>query len=257
MADQIVRYAVLFCALTLRPLALFFAAPPFAAPTVPAPVRVGLGATVALLVLPGYAHAHPEAAPDVTTWLTEPVAGLILAYSVRLAFAAVELAGELLDIDTGLSLSQFLDPVTGTPVQILSGLHGHLAQVLYLSLGGHRTLLRTLAGSYDQVPLGGVHLSTALTGQAVAMAAGLFSDGLHLALPLLTATVLTTIALGAATRAFPEANAFALGQPLKLLATLLALIALLPLFGAIYGDLFTAAHGSALRLLDLLRSAGG
>ena len=253
MAESLVQQAVLFIALSLRPAALFVAAPPFAAPFVPVLLRAGLGAAVALLLLPGYAAAHPGVSPDLALFLSEPLAGLILAFVLRLAFAAVQLAGDLLDIDTGLSLSQFLDPVTGSPVQVLSGLQTNLALVLYLSLGGHGHLLRALAGSYDRLPLGGIHLSPAFSRQAVAMAGGLFSDGLRIALPILTATLLATITLGAATRAFPEANAFALGQPVKLLAAVIALAALLPIYAAIYGDLFASAHSGGLRLLDLLR----
>jgi len=252
MSDALVQQATLFIALTLRPAALLLAAPPFAAPFVPSALRVFLGAALALLLLPGYAHTHPGASPDLAVFVSEPLVGLILAFTLRLAFAAVQFAGDLLDIDTGVSLSQYLDPVTGSPVQIVSGLQTNLALVLFLSLGGHQSLLRGLADSYDRLPLGGVHWNLALTQQAVALAGGLFSDGLRMALPVLTATMLATIALGAATRAFPEANAFALGQPIKLLAALIALTALLPLYGAIYGDLFARAESGGLHLLNLL-----
>ena len=249
---MLAQQAALFVALTLRPLAIVFATQPFAQPAVPAAMRLGLSAALALLLLPGYAHAHPDAALTQGVLVSEPLVGLILAFSIRLAFAAVELAGELLDVASGLGTGQVLDPVTGSPAQVLSGLQNHLALVLYLSLGGHRSLLAAVAESYQRLPLGALTLSDALTVQAVDLAGNLFGFGLRIALPVLAATTLTSLALAAATRAFPEANAFSLGVPVKLAVALITAAAVLPLLAAVYGDLFASAGSGGARLLDLL-----
>lgn len=252
MPEQLANQATLLVALCLRPLTLFFAAPPFNTRSVPVAARVGLAGAIAFLMLPAYSQHHPNPNLSLATFVAEPLVGLVLAFSLRLAFDAVAVAGALLDMDAGLNLSQHLDPSTSTPVQIVGGLQTRLAMMLYLSLGGYHSLLRALAASYDQIALGGVHLSPELALEAAGLGAALFSDGLRIALPILAATLLTTVALAVAARVFPEANAFMLGQPLKLGVALIALVSLSPLYAAIYADLFQRNHTGALHLFELL-----
>ncbi|HPO20994.1 MAG TPA: flagellar biosynthetic protein FliR, partial [Rubrivivax sp.] len=99
----------------LRALALLTSLPVIGTRTVPRRVRVAFAAFVAYTAQP-VLPAPPAVTLDSPLLLglvaQQAVIGLALGFAVRLAFAAVEFAGELIGLQMGLNFAGFFDPVT-------------------------------------------------------------------------------------------------------------------------------------------------
>ena len=100
----------------LRALALFGALPVLGQRSVPARVRVALAAFIAIAAQPTLPPVPPvalDSLPQVLPLVAQQmIIGLALGFSVRLVFAAVEFAGELIGLQMGLNFAGFFDPIS-------------------------------------------------------------------------------------------------------------------------------------------------
>jgi len=91
-----------------------------------------------------------------------------------------------------------------------------IATLIFLSLNGHLLMVDALARSFEWLPITetqphkGGWLMLARFGSTI------FAAGLLMALPVVTALLITNIALGILTRAAPQLNLFAIGFPITL-----------------------------------------
>src|SRR5687767_14136826 len=91
--------------------ALLIAMPLMGGKTVPVPVRVGLCGALALVLTPLMPAAPVADAPRLVVGLLKEAAlGLVLGWAASLFFAAVPMAGEWLDLQSGFQASQLLNP---------------------------------------------------------------------------------------------------------------------------------------------------
>lgn len=213
--------------LATRLAAMLVMAPPLHALPVPVTVRVllvfGLAAALAQPLL-GAASWQPAS----VAWLlravaAEAVVGLVLGVALHLSFAAVQLAGRLLDVQIGYGMAQVLDPASRRPVTVLGALLPLAGVLVFFTVDGHHMLLRGLAFSVQSVPPGGT-LPLAQAGPAVlAQGAVLFASGLSLALPVVLALLMADLLLALGGRHLPQLNLLVLGFPVKAAVGLLAL----------------------------------
>lgn len=241
--------------LFVRMNGLFITAPVWSNRLVPVQLRVALSFVMALLVLPLLPATHLptnilELAPLI---VKELLIGAIIGFTATLIFSAVHLAGELLDIDMGLSIMNVIDPFSGTQMPLIGNFKYLLALLVYLAVGGHHALIVAAVRSYQVVPLGGLSIGPQVFEAMMALASGVFAMALRIALPVLGALFLTTVALGVVNRAVPQMNVFVVGLPVKLAAGVLMLAAGLPFYVSFLEFLFDQVSAEASRMLVLLK----
>ena len=117
-----------------------------------------------------------------------------------------------------------------------------------------RETLTLLAESFTLLPVStapfhAVALSSLLTASAM-----MFSLGVMLALPLITALLVTNISLGVLARVAPTLNLFAVGFPVTLALGFIVLLLSLPYIGAAMEGVF---NGGFMALEAILRAAAG
>lgn len=246
----------LFLLLFLRVLGLFLTAPVWSSRAVPVQLRVGVALVTALVVLPLFASPRlPESLPAlVPLALQEMLVGMLIGFIAALAMSAFQFAGQLLDVNMGLSMVNVLDPLSNTQVPILGNFLHLLAMLIFLAINGHHMLLGALMDSYALVPIGGAQLSQPLSQALVGIAANLFMIGLKVAAPVLAALFLTTVALGVLNRAVPQLNVFVVGLPVQLAVGVFMLMVVLPLYVTFLNAVF---RGLTADLTNVLRLIGG
>lgn len=231
--------------LTLRIGPVFFLTPALALLPVPAVARsllvVGLAAALAhglpgALALP----PHPDLAWLVGALVNELLLGGTLAFGVIAAFAAVTLAGRLLDTQVGFGLGQVLDPVTHRPVPPLTLTLEWMAGLLFLLLDGHHALLRGIARSLQHMPLGAPWPAETALPVLAKQFAGIFTLGFSLAAPVVASLFIIELALAVAARLLPQLNVFVTGLPLKVIVGLGALAACAFGIGEAFARVFQA-----------------
>lgn len=212
-----------------RILALFSAAPILYHRSVPGPIKVGLAMAIAFLVAPSLEAAVPLSSPQAPAVLAQQLlTGLALGFSTRLIFAAVELAGDLIGLQMGLSFAAYLDPTHNTQTPLVGALLGVLASLLFLAINGHLLMIDAVVDSFQSFPIGG-DAALPVDGARLASWTGqLFRIGLHLSLPVLTTMLILNLALGVLVRSAPQLNLFSVGFPVTLLVGLLVMALSLP-----------------------------
>jgi flagellar biosynthetic protein FliR len=195
-----------FGLLLVRPGVLVMTAPVFGGTFVPAPVRIGLGVLLAIVVAP-----------------IVPVPERGIAVGLRVLIAGAELAGYLAGFQIGLSYAAVVDPQSGVRNNVISTLYASLALVIFFGINGHHALIRALLDSYALIPVGGAGFSGSIGASVAGLLGMVFVIGLRLAAPVVTALLLVELALGLIARAAPSLNLMVVGAPVRLIAGFLAL----------------------------------
>ena len=215
----------------LRALALFTALPVFGQRMVAARLRIGLAAFVAFAAQPSLPAFAPVAldSPAAVPWVVqEVVIGLSIGFAVRIVFAAVEFAGEVVGLQMGLNYAGFFDPVSAANATASSRFFGTTVAWLFIVINGHLVVIAALAHSFHVFPVGGTPFAFLQAVQPQRWGAEVFSLGLAIALPLVTMLLFVNLMLGAISRVAPQINVFAVGFPVTLTVGLLGLVLTLP-----------------------------
>ena len=141
----------------LRVLALFTSLPVFGQRTVPARVRIALAFFIALAaagVSPPPPAVPLDSAVAFTVVAQQVIIGLALGFSVRVVFAAVEFAGEIIGLQMGLNFAGFFDPVTATQATATSRFFSTMVAFLFIAMGGHLLVIQAVVESLTAFPVG-------------------------------------------------------------------------------------------------------
>ena len=240
-AAQLDAWLAAFAFPLARVLGLVGAGPVFGNNSLPRRVKLVVGLAVGV----GLAPAFPSVpAVPLDSWagllilFEQTLIGIAMGLAMRVAFAALDLMGELISLQMGLSFATFFDPLAGGQTAVVAEFLTLLATLVFLSLNGHLLMLDTLARSFEWFPIGSTNLNKEGWMVLVRSGAMIFAAGLLMALPVVTALLITNIALGILTRAAPQLNLFAIGFPITLTVgfgvLLLALGHLAPLLQRFY-----------------------
>jgi len=240
-----------------RILALMASAPVFNNAAMPARIRLvsGLVITIALVpVLP------PMPAIPAGSWIglaiiaQQIVIGVLLGFTLRIAFAAIDVAGELIGLQMSLSFAVLYDPQSGGQTPVLSEFLGMFATLIFLALNGHLLTLSVLTESFRLLPVATTPIAAGGFASFMAWSSTLFASGLLLALPLIAALLIANIAMGVLARVAPQLNIFAVGFPVTLMSGFVVLMFSIPYFGAAMERLFDNAFRA---LAAVMRAAAG
>ncbi|HZP12019.1 MAG TPA: flagellar biosynthetic protein FliR [Nevskiaceae bacterium] len=226
-----------------RVAALVMTAPILGAAAGAARTRLLLAIALTLVLVPvtPRMNATDFSASLILDCAEQVVIGVAMGLVIQIAFETLMLAGEMLSSGSGLSFAQLIDPVRGTDASALGGLLTALAMLLFLALDGHLALIKVLATSFKDLPLGAPIQLEGLSHNVVAAGTDLFMGAMQVALPGLIALLTVNLLMGVASRAAPTLNIFAVGLPVSVLAGLVVLYAGLQTFGATATAIFNRA----------------
>lgn len=224
-----------------RILAILASTPLLGSSSIPTQTKLGLAVLLAVLiapVLPPLPQIDPGSGIGLIVLMQQIIIGLAMGFSMRIVFSAVEMAGEITGLQMGLGFATFFDPQQSGQVQLVGRFYGLLATLMFLAIDGHLQIIAILAHSFTTLPVGTEGMSTTSFTALVSWGIKIFTLGLHLALPVLTALLITNLALGILTRAAPQLNIFAVGFPLTLGIGLLVMSWALPYFTPLLDQIF-------------------
>ena len=226
-------------------------APPFSYNGFPARIKamlaIGLAVAMAPRVTTGYAPMDPG--PFLWALLMQLLVGLFLGFLVMITFAAVQSAGNLVDLFGGFQLAQAYDPQAMVNGAQFSRLFHLAALALLFSTDGYQLILAGLMRTFDVLPVT-ADIGAVLSADAlISGLSGMFLAALQIAGPIIVILFLADVGLGLLTRVAPALNAFALGFPLKILLTVsfagVIFLALPRVVAALTQDALTAMLGGS------------
>ena len=212
----------------VRVLGVVAAAPIFSHSAIPKRIKLGIGIMLTLIImptLPPIPQFEIYSLHGLHTLIQQLVIGLAIGFSMRLVFSAVDLAGQLIGMSMGLGFATFFDHQSQGQSAAVNQFLMLLTMLIFLSLDGHLMIVTAIANSFISMPIGsgGINpMKIAMWGETI------FRVGLLLALPAVTALLITNMALGILTRTAPQLNLFAIGFPLTLTVGFVVLALSLP-----------------------------
>ncbi len=206
----------------VRATAWLVIVPPFATRAIPPMVKIGLSAAIALPVADDLAPTTPiiELGALLAAIVLQVAIGIALGFIVYLLFAAVQAAGELIDLFGGFTVAPAFDPLSNAQSSTFGRFYQLLAVTLLFVINGHILLVRGFMTSFEAINATSPRLEN-LSGNLASAVALFFLAAIEIAAPLLAALFLAEVALGLLSRAAPQMNVFLIGFPFKILLTLL------------------------------------
>lgn len=239
-----------------RIMGLLASAPFFGNAAQPRRIRLVAGLVITIALVPAL-PPMPAIAPG--SWLglfvlaQQIVIGILLGFTLRIAFAAIDIAGDLIGMQMSLSFAMFYDPENAGQTPVLAEFLGLFALLLFLAMNGHLLTLSVLAESFRLLPVAVTPLGGGGFASFLAWSSTLFSAGLLLALPLIAALLIANLAMGVLARVAPQLNIFAVGFPVTLMAGFGVLMFSIPYLGSALERLFDQAFRA---MAAVMRAAG-
>jgi flagellar biosynthetic protein FliR len=196
--------------------------PPFNSRLIPAQVKVLLSIGIALPMAPYLTASVPslQTSAIIAATVLQLFVGAALGFITFVFFAAVQAAGDLIDVFGGFTLAAAYDPLSQNQSSVFGRFYNLVAVTLLFASDGHQLVLRGFMQSYKTLPLDASFsletFSTVLTDGVGEM----FLAALQIAGPLIAVLFLTDVAFGLLNRVAPALNAFQLGFPAKIFLVL-------------------------------------
>jgi flagellar biosynthetic protein FliR len=230
--ESILSFSLVF----LRISAIMALMPVIGERAVPARVKAGLGLMIALIVFPAIRIDPPSLQADAEivaiglAMAGEVLIGVTIGFAVRIVFAGIQFAGNMIGLQMGLAIANVFDPVSSTQVSIMAEFQYLFAMLVYLGVDGHHLLISAIVDSYRFIAPFGFHYSESLLQFIVIFSKGLFITAVKICAPVMAVLLFSNVALGVVARTVPQINIFIVGMPLHIATGLIILGLTIPFF---------------------------
>jgi flagellar biosynthesis protein FliR len=239
---------------TVRTVAWLTICPPFNSPVVPAPIKALLAVSLALpltkVLTPQAATIGLDTAKLLTALVEQVLVGAALGFLTALFFAAVQAAGDLVDLMGGFSMAFAFDPLGMNQSSVFGRFYHLIAVTLLFVTDGYQLVLRGFLESYQTLPLNGTLSMATLDRMLTHGISHMFTATLEIAGPIAAVLFCADLALGLLNRVAPALNAFSLGFPAKIFLVL-------SLGGLTVGLLPTAIHKLVIPAVEAVMTVSG
>ena len=124
-----------------------YAAPFFGMKNVPSRVKIGLSFLLSILIFPSVdqsAVTYTGMFGYAVIVLREGITGLLMGFAANICNSIILFAGNIIDMDIGLSMAQEFDPMTNSQVTITGNLYQYLLLLMMVVTNMHHYVLRAL-----------------------------------------------------------------------------------------------------------------
>ena len=229
--------------LVLVRIASFVAvAPFFGLSSVPTRVKAGFSAVVAILIA--------QAMPGQVTYdgmleygmivAKEALTGLFIGMAANCCTYIIGFAGQLMDMQIGLSMAQEYNPLTRTQESVTGNLYYYSIMLLLLISDLYHYIIKAIADTYTLIPVNAqVFQWEYLVNGMVRFITDMLVIGFRITLPVFACCMIMNCILGIMAKVAPQMNMFSVGIQLKIFAgfaVLIVTVFLLPRAATLIGD---------------------
>ncbi len=213
-------------------------------------IAVGISIGLTPIALHGQ-HVPSEPLALAELVIEGMLVGFGFAFTLSILMAAIESAGAIIDVVSGFSYGELINPMNGQSGAVISRFYSLVGTLIFLMIGGDawthtrsRTHLRTRSP----------HQRTAAQLAGGRRRAGIqrrVRGGARGSGPVLVALLITDVAFGVVSRVVPQLNVFAVGFPVKVAVALLVVGASLPFMANWISEQMSVSVGAALGALHV------
>jgi flagellar biosynthetic protein FliR len=217
-------------------------APVFNRKEIPALIKIGLIFILSVILT---LTLKPAAAPQGSSLFLGLVlnitAGAIIGYIAQCITAAIMAAGDMINMQMGLSSATILDPTSQGQTSILGNAFSILAIIIFMHVGGVYWMLNAFMRSFEIFPM--YQTTIPLAGllnldYIIKLTSNVLYVGLQIASPVLLATLGQDLILGIISKTAPQVNVFQLSFLFKPVLGAAILIWIMPIIFNVISDYF-------------------
>lgn len=217
-------------------------APVFNRKEIPGVVKLGfvfiMTITLTLIMKP---TAIPADSSMALGLILNIAVGAIIGYIAQCITAAIAAAGDMINMQMGLSSAMVLDPTSQSQVSIIGNFFGIMAIILFIHVGGVYWLLNAFMRSFEIFPMYGhaIPLEQIVNmDYLVKVTSNVLYVGLQIASPVLLATLGQDLILGIISKTAPQVNVFQLSFLFKPVLGAAILVWIMPIIFNVVTDYF-------------------
>ncbi|GIW22153.1 MAG: hypothetical protein KatS3mg068_1160 [Candidatus Sericytochromatia bacterium] len=241
--QTIEKYMPIFILVISRIFGMFLQAPFFNNKALPPQVRativVALGMMYMLTVKPNPADYVIPSNIFMFSFamIRELLVGVIFGFCAYITVAAIQAAGEVIDVQMGLSMVTLFNPQTKSQSSATGRLFYQIESMVFIIAGGHLLLLSVFFSSFEILPILKFSFNHHIAlNQFILIAGKLFYITAKLALPLLVVLFIIDFSLGITNKVSPQINVLELMTAMKPTTGMLILLILCSTLVNVIGD---------------------
>ena len=243
-----------FLLILVRIASFVYIAPFFGDNAVPARVKTGLSAFVALFmynIIERPQLSYVSAVGFAVLVVKEGITGLLIGFAANICNSIVIFAGNIIDMDIGLSMATEFNPSMNSETTVTGNFYYYVILALLLVSDMHNYLLRAVCDSFSVVPLGGAqfnfeHLMSSMTKYI----GDLFIIGFRIFLPFFACIMIFNCILGIMAKVAPQMNMFSVGIQIKILVGFVVLFLTIYLVPSIANFIITEIKTMVVSIIE-------
>ncbi len=230
---------VVYIMVLARVTGIFTFNPIFARRGVPNVVKVGASLALAVVMTAAgdFDYTIPGGLfPFVFDLGKELLVGAVLGFFVNLMLQIFSMAGEVTDMQLGLSMAKSYDPTFGN-AGVTTNFYSYWYILYFFAVGAHKSYITLFSVSYDSIPLGFNSFNMNIPYIMVKYFETVLTLGLKLAMPLIAASLIAEFCIGVLMKAVPTIHVFVLNIQIKMLVGFIVLAASAPVVAEFMEDI--------------------
>jgi flagellar biosynthesis protein FliR len=184
--------------------------------------------------------------------LREVFIGITISFVARIIFSSINVAGDIMSLQTGFAFARFMDPFTMNQVSVLEQVKNLLAIMVFFAIDAHYIVFQAMSASFKELPIGTAALREPLLHYIINASARVFSLGFKIGAPVIVTLFLVDLAFGMLARMVPQVNIFIEGVPIKILIATIMLTLSLGVTVPAIASLFKGMDNDFLRVFRLM-----
>lgn len=246
-----------FLLILVRTLGMFLMMPFFGNQNIPRKSKLVLAFFISIVMMQIMdAKATVTASDGISYFIavaSEFLTGWLLGFSVYLIFSALNIAGQFIDAQVGLSMVSVLDPMSQIQFTVTGNLYYFILLFILLMTRTYYYFLQGLKRSFEIIPLGKMSLNYDLYDSMFYLLRDYFMIAMQISLLVFFVMLITNAVLGILARTAPQLNMFVVGFPIKLLLGFLTIFVTFYVFEGLSATVIDRAREG---MYDFIRGMG-
>lgn len=223
-----------FLLIFARFLGAFFMFPVFSSRNVNNIVKILLVISVSALVSPfikPYINAKNFEDVNFSLYfilmLKEILIGIILSISTRIYFYSINIVGQIISMQSGLSYGTLFDPNQNSQVSLLSGFLTMVLTMFILATDTHYLFIKSIIFSYEKFPISQMPFSGDVANMVSFTVSNSFLVAFKIASPFMIISLAIMVGGGVLSRLMPSFQVFFVITPAQIIVLLIILLIVL------------------------------
>lgn len=208
-----------FILVVARITSIISTAPVFGSNMIKPQVKMFLGIATGILIFPSISVLPMQNLDPMLIGLLllkEILIGIITGMLSLFLFTGVQLGGQIIGFQMGLSMANILDPQSNVQLSLVSQLKNIAMILIFIAIGGHRLLLGAIFESFKLIPLGIFTIDPSVYFFPVKIFSYVYFTALKIVSPLFVVLLTTHVIMGIMGRLVPQLNLLIIGFPIQI-----------------------------------------